>query len=158
MRHTTSKGIRECSQVVRQEKRIEDGRVDGSAMWAHNHLRKSSQRQVHHVCTIEWNAPFTRLSFPYLYAASVFCRSLSIIFRLAARIISSLLRFSASALSFLLTNHCLLPVVDADSLSVESVGVTILLDRLYRVIRSGLTGFAVCAGVVGDVAVAGRGI
>lgn len=89
-----------------------------------------------------------------------FCLSFSSIFRLAARTISSLLRFIASALSLLFADHpgeLFVPVVTA--LSVVPCGWLILVDRLYLVMRSGLTGLDGRADVDEDVVgVAGCGI
>lgn len=80
---------------------------------------------------------------PLHATAPDFCLSRSSIFRLAARTISSLLRFSVSALSFLFADQPggLLPVdVDEDSaVSASAAGVATLSPRLYRVMRSGFT-------------------
>lgn len=101
---------------------------------------------------------------PYT-AAPAFCLSRSSIFRRAASTISSLLRFSASALSLLLADQPggFAPV-DADdddgvagaSASETGAGVLILVVRLYRVIRSGFVGLAGTEGRLEGVA--GTGI
>lgn len=71
---------------------------------------------------------------------------------------SSLLRFSASALSVLLADHPddLLPVV-VDSTSTGSPDVLTFVDKLYRVMRSGLVGFTCATGVTGKAAGCGIG-
>jgi len=72
LRHNTPKVIRGFSQVIKQEKLIEHGRVNGSAMRAHDHLRKLSQSQDRNVCTIEWNVtPYKTTLPPSSYSISL---------------------------------------------------------------------------------------
>jgi hypothetical protein len=96
------------------------------------------------------------LPYPYPIYASVLdalpfscCSN----FRLAAKIISSLLRCRFNCLSFLSALHAL-----GFACSVASSSVCCSFDaRLYRVIRSGWDGFAGATGLVG-VGTAGRGV
>lgn len=92
------------------------------------------------------------------YEPTDFCLSRCSIFRRAASTISSLRRFSASALSFLLADQpadllpLLLPVVIASSCSPSLVALSFDV-KLYRVIKSGFTDLAPDAAAAAAAAV-----